>query len=366
MDATDAPGWFCHHDSDWFRIWVNIVEWVPFVSLDCWLHNMKPVYDRDKKLLRNAKGVHIRAADYGGVGGIRYLDNGLLKELGGYTAKMINYFKEFGYEEGVSFRGAGFDWRLGPKEWMVNGEYDNFKNLIEDTYYKNNKSRVHLLGHSLGCPFISYFLAKHVDQSWKDQFVASLVALGGSYGGTVVALASYALGTNYGIPILNPFSLRPLASQFGSLAWMLPIRSMEHWKAKPIIFSKHKNYTLADLKELFDHIGHTHTFDIVSNEEQCDKLLPPNVPVHCIYGTNVPTVTQLYIDNVKQPIDVAVLKYENGDGVVTVDDLQLCDQFKTKQNHTVTVHQFKGTDHALMVQEHRVLDEILHFTTFER
>lgn len=62
---------------------------------------MTPIFDRSTGILRNAKGVSIRAADYGGVGGVRYLDNGLLKEMGGYTAKMIHYFKEFGYEEGV-------------------------------------------------------------------------------------------------------------------------------------------------------------------------------------------------------------------------------------------------------------------------
>ena len=337
------------------------------MSLECWLHNMKPVFDASSRVLRNARGVSIRAADYGGVGGIRYLDNGLLKEMGGYTAKMINYFREFGYEEGVSFRGAGFDWRLGPKEWMVDGgEYSNFKNLVEDTYYRNNKSRVHLLGHSLGSPFISYFLARYVSQQWKDQFVASLIALGGSYGGTVVALAAFTLGTNYGIPILNPFSLRPLASYFGSLAWMVPGRSLAHWSGRTVIVSKQRNYTVADLKELFDDIGHPHTYDIVVNEEQCDKLLPPGVPVHCIYGTAVPTVTQLYVDDLRTPGEVNVLKYDNGDGVVTVADLQLCDQFAATQNHTVTVTRFKGTDHALMIQEHRVLDEILRFATFEK
>lgn len=59
--------------------------------------------------MQNARGVHIRPADYGGIGGVRFLDNGILKEQGGYTQKMLTYFKEFGYEEGISFRGASFD-----------------------------------------------------------------------------------------------------------------------------------------------------------------------------------------------------------------------------------------------------------------
>lgn len=76
------------------------------------------------------------------------------------------------------------------------------------------------MGHSLGASFIQYFLYSFVDQKWKDQFVASLIPLGGAFGGTAVAYATYALGTNYGIPILSATSMRPMVTNFGSLCML--------------------------------------------------------------------------------------------------------------------------------------------------
>lgn len=157
---------------------------------------------------------------------------------------------------------------------------------------------------------------------------------------------------------------------------MLPIAN--NWYTEPIIVTNAKNYSMANIEQLFQDakvpVSNTCAYytlvqtawKIFKNEAECNKMVAPNVPIHCIYGINVPTMTQVYIDNIEQPHDVRVLRYLAGDGVATNKDLALCDTFQNLQPQQVTVHRFNGTDHALMIQEHRVMDVILSFATFDQ
>ena len=57
---------------------------------------------------------------------------------------------KLGYKDGITLRGAPYDFRRigGPfylKEWL-----NRFKLLIEDTHTKQGAKRVHLICHSLG------------------------------------------------------------------------------------------------------------------------------------------------------------------------------------------------------------------------
>ena len=69
----------------------------------------------------------------------------------------------------------------------------DMKTLVEQTYALNNSSRVILMGHSMGCPVLLYFLNQQT-QAWKDKYVKSLVTLAGPWGGAVKTMRLMASG----------------------------------------------------------------------------------------------------------------------------------------------------------------------------
>lgn len=66
------------------------------------------------------------------------------------------------------------------------------QNLVEEMYNQYQQP-VYLLGHSLGCQYILYFL-NHKPQSWKDKYVKGFISLGAPWGGAVKTLRVLASG----------------------------------------------------------------------------------------------------------------------------------------------------------------------------
>ena len=69
----------------------------------------------------------------------------------------------------------------------------SMKTLVEETYTVNNATRVILMGHSMGCPVLVYFLHQQT-QAWKDKYIKSLITLAGPWGGAVKTLRLMASG----------------------------------------------------------------------------------------------------------------------------------------------------------------------------
>lgn len=75
------------------------------------------------------------------------------------------------------------------------GDYfKDLQELVEETYQKNNNTRVVVIGHSMGNPVFLYFLNRQ-PQSWKDKFIQSFVTLAGVWGGAVKPLRLMASGS---------------------------------------------------------------------------------------------------------------------------------------------------------------------------
>ena len=69
------------------------------------------VYDESTKAVKNAPGVETRVPGFGDTSSIEYLDtNDLVK----YFVPTVEKLVSWGYERGVTVRGAPYDFRYGP------------------------------------------------------------------------------------------------------------------------------------------------------------------------------------------------------------------------------------------------------------
>ena len=88
--------------------------------------------------------------------------------------------------------------------------FSDFKLLVEDTYVKNNNSKVIILAHSMGNANMLYFF-NHQPQVWKDKYIEFWISLSGVWGGAVKPLRLMSSGENSSVfnvphPVAGVFS----------------------------------------------------------------------------------------------------------------------------------------------------------------
>ena len=92
-------------------------------------------------------------------------------------------------------------------------------------------------------------------------------------------------------------------------------------------------------------------------------LPPPNVSMHCLYGTNVGTPLQFVYTSDEFPDKQPKIFYGDGDGTVNIQSLMACGRWKGKHSPSVTMKSFKGISHVQLIKEPSVLkyiDELVY------
>nr|CAD7586331.1 unnamed protein product [Timema genevievae] len=235
--------YLCEKSTDgFFNIWLNLELLVPLV-IDCWIDNMKLIYNNKTRTTSNPEGVETRIPGFGDTKSVEWLDP-TQASAGAYFKDIAAALVNIGYERNVSIRGAPYDFRKAPNE---NGEYFiQLKVLIEETYTSNNKQPVVLVAHSMGALMSLHFLQLQ-SQRWKDQYVRALVTLSGPWGGSVKSLKVFAVGDNLGTYVLRESTLKDEQITCPSLAWLMP--SSLFWRpAEVLVQTDKKNYTVQDFQ----------------------------------------------------------------------------------------------------------------------
>lgn len=76
-----------------------------------------------------------------------------------------------------------------------NAEYlAKLQNLVEEMYNQYQEP-VYLVGHSMGCHYVLYFLNQQ-PQAWKDKYIRGFISLGAPWGGAVKVLRVLASGND--------------------------------------------------------------------------------------------------------------------------------------------------------------------------
>lgn len=77
-----------------------------------------------------------------------------------------------------------------------NAEYfKKLQDLVEDMY-NEYQLPVYLVGHSMGCHYVLYFLNRQ-PQAWKDKYIKGFISLGAPWGGAVKPLRVLASGNDH-------------------------------------------------------------------------------------------------------------------------------------------------------------------------
>ncbi|KAK4310994.1 hypothetical protein Pmani_017488 [Petrolisthes manimaculis] len=341
LDKPSIIHYLCTRKTDaWFDLWLNIELLVPLV-IDCWVDNMRLVYNNVTRRTSNAPGVDTRVPGFGNTTTVEWLDPSMNRYTGYFKDMANTMVATLGYERGHSLRGAPFDFRRAPNEQEE--YFVRLKWLVEDTYHRCNNQRVVLALHSMGGPMTWYFLKKQT-QAWKDQYIEAVVGFAGAWGGSIKAVKVYAAGDNLGIYLLNALKVRAEQRSAASLAFLLPSRDL--WGPEDVLIqTPTKNYTVNNFKDLFESLKLPDAYNMYLDTRDLLKgAPPPGVPIYCLYGVGIPTVEKLTYAAGKFP-DSPNLLYGEGDGTVNLKSAQVCEGWSGKQKQPVHTKVFNKMEH---------------------
>ncbi|XP_043670003.1 phospholipase A2 group XV-like isoform X2 [Vespula pensylvanica] len=130
LNKTSTVHYLCEKVSkEYFNIWLNLELLVP-VIIDCWIDNMKLIYDNVTRTTRNQDGVDIRIPNWGDPFIVEYLDPSKASP-GAYFKDIGNMLvDELGYIRNISLRGAPYDFRKGPSDDL--GAYLLRESILKD------------------------------------------------------------------------------------------------------------------------------------------------------------------------------------------------------------------------------------------
>lgn len=322
LDKPSVVHYLCDKKTnDYYNIWLNLELLVPLI-IDCWIDNVRLVYNATTRTTENSPGVEIRVPGFGNTTTVEYLDPSQASP-GLYFKSIVDAsLIPLGYERNADIRGAPYDFRKAPNEmqdWMK-----DFKRLVEHTFVTNGNNAVVLICHSMGSPLSLYFLHQQT-QSWKDKYIRALITLGGVWGGSVKALKVFAAGDDLGAYVLPSRTLRGEQRTSPSTAWLLP--SKLFWKEDETLVSipNKRNYTIKDLKSFFDDINFGVGYEMRKDTENLlGTLEHPGVETHCLHGSGVSTVDSMSYKDAAQFPDKPILQFGNGDGTVNIRSLRGC------------------------------------------
>ncbi|KAI6652775.1 Group XV phospholipase A2-like [Oopsacas minuta] len=358
LTKNSSPHYFCYKHLDWFTIWLNVEEFLPYI-VDCFAENMMLRFDRNTGIFSNASHIEIRAPGFGNTSTIEYIDTD--RVIGKYFYGLIESLRKEGYVRGVNIHGAPYDWRLAPDSLSKLGYFKKLSDLIEKTYQKNHNISITLICHSLGCPTILYFLNTHVSNVWKDKYIHHLITAAGAWAGSIVAIQSIISGSNFMIPTIAPLSLRLPERTLASNYFLLPYREV-FGKDNPVISVGSVEYKLTDLNQLFTNLNVSNASAIWKQVSNLNKgFSDPRVPVYCIHGDFVPTGEKLIYSEDGFPDKAPTYITGRGDGTVNLVSLQVCLKWKdSTAGFQHLVIDGKEGEHSTIINSPQILKIILN------
>lgn len=326
--------------------------------IECWIDNVKLDYNKETRTTQNTLGVETRVPGWGDPATVENLDRGIKFDIfGQYFQKIGDALVNVGYVRNVSLRGAPYDFRRAPNEnqqWFA-----DFKTLIENSMKINQKQPVTLVCHSMGCLMSLIFLQSQ-SKDWKRQFIARFITISAPWGGSVKVLKVFAVGDDFGVPLLPAKILRRAQITMPSLAWLLP--SKDYWtEDETLVRTVSQSYTVNDFEGYFNGLNYSNGWEMRKDTAHfLHSNQPPDVETHCLYGTQLPTVEELSYNGDDMVKTKPKIINGNGDGTVNIRSLKGCAKWSLLQEATVNVREFPSADHYFgILRKNDVIEYIL-------
>lgn len=117
LDKPQAIHYICQKKTkDYFNLWLNMELLVPLV-IDCWADNARLVYDNVTRTTSNSPGVTTRVPGFGDSEPVEWIDPSHAS-AGSYFKDIGNALVALGYERNKTIRGAPYDFRKAPSEYI--------------------------------------------------------------------------------------------------------------------------------------------------------------------------------------------------------------------------------------------------------
>ncbi|XP_062552058.1 phospholipase A2 group XV-like [Armigeres subalbatus] len=361
LNKKDAVHFYCQKSSStYFNLWLNKELLVPFV-IDCWIDNIRLVYNNTTRKTENSPGVETRIPGFGSSETVEWIDPSHASE-GAYFVNIGNALVQNNYKRDVSVRGAPYDFRKAPnenKEWFI-----KVKHLVEETYTLNDNTPITFIVHSMGAPMTLLFLQMQTQQ-WKDQYIRRVISLAGAWGGSVKTLKCFAVGDDLGAFALSGKVMRAEQITNPSLSWLMPNPLL--WKPNEVMVrTLSRSYTMDQLKDFFQDIDYMTGWEMrQDNIEYSLNFTAPGVELHCLYGSNISTVESINYEKSYDFSGKPTLVYGDGDGTVNRRSLEACRHWSGQQKQKIYLREFPGSDHMTILSDLSVLDSIVKVLMYD-
>ena len=136
--------------------------------------------------------------------------------------------------------------------------------------------------------------------------------------------------------------------------------SVNFWdKDEVVVVTPTRNYTVSDYKDLFDDIQFPTGFDYwMNNKDLVDELKPPEVELHQIYGSQMPTPGVLLYNSRTFPDLPPVVLPDNGDGTVNMRSLLGFKNWQDKQKEEIHSLEIPGAEHLVVLRHPATINYI--------
>ena len=204
-----------------------------------------------------------------------------------------------------------------------------------------------------------FFLTKVVDQNWKDKYISDYITISGVWHGSAKAAKAITSGDNEGIWIVPNGEGRNGQRTYPSTAWLLPFPSDTWTKDDFIIVTPDRNFSAWEYQDLFKAMKYERGYEMFKEiEGLTGSLPPPNVTLHCLYGTQKHTPLQFIYGKGDFPDKQPKTIYGNGDGTVNIKSLMACSRWKEQQNYDVTLQGFPNVEHVHTIKTDSIIDYV--------
>nr|XP_040135245.1 phospholipase A2 group XV isoform X2 [Ictidomys tridecemlineatus] len=115
LDKPSVVHYLCSKRTDsYFTLWLNLELLLP-VIIDCWIDNIRLIYNRTSRATQFPDGVDVRVPGFGKTFSLEFLDPSK-SSVGSYFHTMVESLVGWGYTQGEDVRGAPYDWRRAPRD----------------------------------------------------------------------------------------------------------------------------------------------------------------------------------------------------------------------------------------------------------